>query len=70
MSDLSNKTPQIGSETLVKIENLKKWYPVQKSFLDQVLAGRKDFVRAVDGVSFEIKRGEVFGLAGETLRHA
>lgn len=51
---------------LVEIQNLKKWFPVQKSFLDQILAGRKDFVHAVDGVTFTIRRGEAFGLAGES----
>lgn len=53
-------------ENLVEIQDLKKWFPVQKSFLDQILAGRKDFVRAVDGVTFNIRRGEAFGLAGES----
>ena len=53
-------------ENLVEIQALKKWFPVQKSFLDQILAGRKDFVRAVDGVTFNIRRGEAFGLAGES----
>jgi peptide/nickel transport system ATP-binding protein len=53
-------------ENLVEIRRLKKWFPVQKSFLDQILAGRKDFVRAVDGVTFNIRRGEAFGLAGES----
>ncbi|TLN22217.1 ABC transporter ATP-binding protein, partial [bacterium] len=53
-------------ENLVEIQNLKKWFPVQKSILDQILAGRKDFVRAVDGVTFNIRRGEAFGLAGES----
>jgi peptide/nickel transport system ATP-binding protein len=51
---------------LVEVNNLKKWFPVQQGFLDQILAGRVDHVRAVDGVSFFIRRGEVFGLAGES----
>ena len=50
---------------LVEVRNLKKWFPVQQGFLDQILAGHVDHVRAVDGVSFFIRRGEVFGLAGE-----
>jgi peptide/nickel transport system ATP-binding protein len=51
---------------LVEVENLKKWFPVQKSFLDRMLTGHMDYVRAVDGVTFNIRRGEVFGLAGES----
>jgi peptide/nickel transport system ATP-binding protein len=51
---------------LVEVKNLKKWFPVQKGFLDYLLSGHVDYVRAVDGVSFAIRRGEVFGLAGES----
>ena len=51
---------------LIEVKNLKKWFPVQQGFLDQILAGHVDHVRAVDGVSFFIRRGEVFGLAGES----
>jgi peptide/nickel transport system ATP-binding protein len=53
-------------ENLVEITDLKKWYPVQKTILDQILAGHTDYVRAVDGVSINIRRGEAFGLAGES----
>ncbi len=56
----------VDSENLVEIHNLQKWFPVQKGFLEQVLAGHLDYVHAVDGVSFNIRRGEVFGLAGES----
>jgi len=57
---------QPSASPLVEISHLRKWFPVQKSLLDQVLAGHTDFVHAVDGVSFNILRGEVFGLAGES----
>lgn len=53
-------------ENLVEVKDLKKWFPVQKGFLEQLLAGHLDHVHAVDGVSFNIRRGEVFGLAGES----
>lgn len=54
-------------ENLITIKNLKKNFPVQKGFLDQLFAGKKkSFVHAVDDISFEIKKGEVLGLAGES----
>jgi peptide/nickel transport system ATP-binding protein len=54
------------SSNLVQVRGLKKWFPVQKSFLERLVTGKRQFVHAVDGVDFEIRRGEVFGLAGES----
>ncbi len=51
---------------LVEVRGLRKWFPVQKGFLERLVTGQRQFVRAVDGVDFEIRRGEVFGLAGES----
>lgn len=54
------------NEFLVEVRNLKKWFPVQTSVIDQIFAKQLDYVRAVDGVSFKIPRGGVLGLAGES----
>lgn len=55
------------NDALLELHNVRKWFPVQQGFIASMLArGRIDQVRAVDGVSFKIKRGEVFGLAGES----
>lgn len=54
------------NDTIIKVKNLKKHFPIRRN-LTQVLRGEeKRYVYAVDGVSFEIKKGEVFGLIGES----
>jgi peptide/nickel transport system ATP-binding protein len=50
----------------VNVEDLKKYFPVQKGFLERLFTGTRDFVKAVDGISFSIRRGEVFTWAGES----
>lgn len=51
---------------LVEVKALKKWFPIQGGLIDSILGRHQQYVRAVDGVSFHIRRGEVFGLAGES----
>jgi len=56
----------IMEEIVIKVENLKKWFPVKLGFFKTLTSREELFVRAVDGISFEIRRGEIFGLAGES----
>jgi peptide/nickel transport system ATP-binding protein len=54
------------AEHIVEVQDLKKWYPVQHGFVENLLTRKKDYVRAVDGIDFDVRKGEVFGLAGES----
>ena len=47
---------------LLEVQNLKVHFPVQHG----VFGGAREFVKAVDGVSFDIERGETLGLVGES----
>jgi peptide/nickel transport system ATP-binding protein len=54
------------SETLVKVENLRKWFPVRTGILQSLISKKQLFVKAVDDISFDIRKKEIFGLAGES----
>jgi oligopeptide/dipeptide ABC transporter ATP-binding protein len=50
------------SEPLITVEGLAKLYPVEKSFFRRT----SDFIHAVDGIDFEVGKGESLGLVGES----
>jgi peptide/nickel transport system ATP-binding protein/oligopeptide transport system ATP-binding protein len=49
------------SEALLRVRDLKKHYEVQKG-----LFGQKQSLKAVDGVTFDVAKGETFGIVGES----
>jgi oligopeptide transport system ATP-binding protein len=52
-----------GGPPLVRVEDLKVWFPITHGLIVERHVGD---VRAVDGISFELRRGETLGLVGES----
>ena len=52
----------MSSENILEVKNLKKHFPIKAGVFQHVVG----HVKSVDGVSFEIKRGQTFGLVGES----
>jgi peptide/nickel transport system ATP-binding protein len=56
-----------GGGTLLEVRELAKYFDVSRPWLNRVIEGApRQILKAVDGVSFEIKRGETLSLVGES----
>jgi oligopeptide/dipeptide ABC transporter ATP-binding protein len=56
----------VTKEILIKIRNLKKYFPLPQSSLSSLFQREKYWVQSVDDISFDIYKNEVFVLAGES----
>jgi len=60
----------VDNETLLEVRDLEKYFQVDEGIISSLLraatGGEADHVHAVDGVTFDLKRGETLGLAGES----
>ena len=60
--DIAQQQPVQASDTILRVNDLKMHFPVTKGLLKRQVAA----VKAVDGVSFSIRKGETLGLVGES----
>jgi peptide/nickel transport system ATP-binding protein len=58
----NNRSKLYEQDPLLIVENLCTWYPVKKGFFGKT----KNFIKAVDDVSFKVFPGETLGLVGES----
>ena len=55
-----------GDQALLEVTDLRTRYPVRRSIADRLARRPRQWVRAVDGVSFSLRRGEMVALVGES----
>ena len=58
----NEKSPRNENSDLIEVKNLKQYFPIKAGLLQRVVG----HVKAVDGISFTIKRGTTMGLVGES----
>jgi len=56
----------MSSDQVIEVEKLKKYFPLKKGFFQTFLSREEETVKAVDGISFSVGKGEIVGLAGES----
>ncbi len=67
LAETSREAADLAGEPLLRVKNLTRYFDVSAPLLNRLFeGGEEQHVKAVNDVSFEIKRGETFSLVGES----
>ncbi len=56
----------MNNQALLRVENLKKYFPVRKNLIESIYSKEVEYCRAVDNISFTLGVGENLGFVGES----
>ena len=56
----------MSNDKILEVKDLKVYFDIKRSFAEDMFSKKKKQVKAVDGVSFDIKKGEILALVGES----
>jgi peptide/nickel transport system ATP-binding protein len=54
------------SETIAELKDIKMYFELKRDLVQKITVQPKQYVKAIDGISLSISRGDVFGLVGES----
>jgi len=60
------RTATVTDGNLFQVRDLEVFFPVREGFFKAMVQTQKKYVRAVDGISFDVKQGEILALVGES----
>jgi len=60
------RAAKVTDETLFSVRDLEVYFPIHQTFFRALVAREQKFVKAVDGISFTVKSGEILALVGES----
>jgi peptide/nickel transport system ATP-binding protein len=55
-----------AEQTLLHVSEIQKYYPLRRNLRESIRGKKREIVKAVDGVSFSMGRGEILALVGES----
>ena len=56
----------MDKDKILRVNNLKVYFPLKRSLIEKIVGAEKTYIKAVDGVSFSIKKGETLAVVGES----